>query len=85
MLLLTLKAHRLKGEMQELNLDPQSPVLRADNSTSASISGDPLKVQIEYTDAKGDRLTVDKEVKLDSNLRKYDCTGRSSRTKKQWS
>jgi hypothetical protein len=37
----------------------------AGNSTAASISGDPLKVQIGYTDAKGDRLTVDKEVKLD--------------------
>jgi hypothetical protein len=35
------------------------------NSTSASMNGSPLKVQIEYTDAKGDRLTVDKEVKLD--------------------
>jgi hypothetical protein len=36
-----------------------------DNATSASMNGNPLKVQIEYTDAKGDRLTVDKEVKLD--------------------
>jgi hypothetical protein len=35
------------------------------NSTSSSMNGSPLKVQIEYTDAKGDRLTVDKEVKLD--------------------
>jgi hypothetical protein len=35
------------------------------NATSASMNGNPLKVQIEYTDAKGDRLTVDKEVKLD--------------------
>jgi len=36
-----------------------------ENITSASISSDPLKIQIEYTDAKGDRLTVDKEVKLE--------------------
>ena len=35
------------------------------NISSASTESDPLKVQIEYTDAKGDRLTVDKEVKLD--------------------
>ncbi|MDQ1254169.1 MAG: hypothetical protein QG646_3395 [Euryarchaeota archaeon] len=34
------------------------------NVTSGS-SSTPLKVQIEYTDAKGDRLTSDKEVKLD--------------------
>jgi hypothetical protein len=35
------------------------------NSTSASRSSNPLKVQIEYTDAKGERITVDKEVKLE--------------------
>jgi len=35
------------------------------NISSASTESDPLKVQIEYTDTKGDRLTVDKEVKLD--------------------
>ncbi len=36
-----------------------------ENTTSASMNENPLKVQIEYTDAKGDRLTVDKEVKLE--------------------
>jgi len=35
-----------------------------DERESASTS-DPLKVQIEYTDAKGERITVDKEVKID--------------------
>jgi hypothetical protein len=35
------------------------------NRTSASVNSNPLKVQIEYTDAKGGRLTVDKEVKLE--------------------
>ncbi|WP_440944909.1 COG1361 S-layer family protein [Methanosarcina sp. T3] len=30
-------------------------------------TSDPLKVQIEYTDAKGERITVDKEVKIDVN------------------
>jgi hypothetical protein len=33
-----------------------------DNATSASMDTNPLKVRIEYTDAKGERLTVDKEV-----------------------
>ena len=33
-----------------------------DNATSASIDSSPLKVQIEYTDAKGARITVDKDV-----------------------
>ncbi len=36
-----------------------------DNESSSSMNSNPLKVQIEYTDAKGERLTVDKEVKLD--------------------
>ena len=36
-----------------------------DNETSASTDSNPLKVQIEYTDAKGERITVNKEVKLE--------------------
>ncbi|AKB78989.1 NPCBM-associated, NEW3 domain of alpha-galactosidase [Methanosarcina horonobensis HB-1 = JCM 15518] len=35
------------------------------NLTAASVAGNPLKVQIEYTDAKGERITVDKEVELE--------------------
>ena len=35
------------------------------NLTAASVEGNPLKVQIEYTDAKGERITVDKEVELE--------------------
>ena len=41
-----------------------------DNSSSGSsipTGSNPLKVQIEYTDAKGERLTVDKEVEIQSN------------------
>jgi hypothetical protein len=45
--------------------DSSAKVYADGNMTSASMNGNPLKVQIEYTDAKGDRLTVDKEVKLD--------------------
>ena len=30
------------------------------------MDSNPLKVQIEYTDAKGERITVDKEVKLET-------------------
>ncbi|MGB9131378.1 MAG: COG1361 S-layer family protein [Methanosarcina sp.] len=36
-----------------------------ENVTFASMDSNPLKVQIEYTDAKGERITVDKEVKLE--------------------
>ncbi len=36
-----------------------------ENLTAASVEGNPLKVQIEYTDAKGERITVDKEVELE--------------------
>lgn len=35
------------------------------NKTSGSMDSNPLKVQIEYTDAKGERLTVDKDVKVE--------------------
>jgi hypothetical protein len=35
------------------------------NLTAASVENNPLKVQIEYTDAKGQRMTVDKEVELE--------------------
>ena len=38
----------------------------AGNMISASAESDPLKVQIEYTDAKGERITVDKEVELET-------------------
>jgi LPXTG-motif cell wall-anchored protein len=33
-----------------------------DNTSSSSMNSNPLKVQIEYTDAKGERITVDKDV-----------------------
>lgn len=50
-----------------------------ENLTSASMNGNnPLKVQIEYTDAKGERLTVDKEVKLEltsGNMTAQGTTG----------
>jgi hypothetical protein len=50
-------------------LGEQSDISKAsawgDNSTSPSMNSNPLKVQIEYTDAKGERITVDKEVKLE--------------------
>jgi hypothetical protein len=36
-----------------------------ENLTAASVENKPLKVQIEYTDAKGERITVDKEVELE--------------------
>lgn len=36
-----------------------------ENLTAASVQNKPLKVQIEYTDAKGERITVDKEVELE--------------------
>ncbi|HWQ49672.1 MAG TPA: COG1361 S-layer family protein [Methanosarcina sp.] len=36
-----------------------------DNASSPSMNSKPLKVQIEYTDAKGERMTVTKEVELE--------------------
>ncbi|AKB81286.1 hypothetical protein MSBR3_0708 [Methanosarcina barkeri 3] len=46
---------------------PDSSQAGANNASSNSIgSSDPLKVQIEYTDAKGERETVTKEVNLET-------------------
>jgi hypothetical protein len=43
---------------------PDSSQTGAEGAGSASVNSDPLKVQIEYTDAKGERNTVTKEVEL---------------------
>ena len=47
------------------------------SSKSASSTVNPLKVQIEYTDAKGERLTVDKEVKLELSSGNMTASGMS--------
>lgn len=44
---------------------PDSSQTGAEGAGSASVNSDPLKVQIEYTDAKGERNTVTKEVELE--------------------
>jgi hypothetical protein len=49
------------------------------SSSSAPNTGNPLKVQIEFTDAKGERLTVDKEVKLELNSGNVTAQGMSGR------
>ncbi len=41
-----------------------------------SRSSNPLKVQIEYTDAKGERVTVDKEVELETTAGNMTAQGR---------
>ena len=54
---------------------------RGENVTSAPMDSNPLKVQIEYTDAKGERITVNKEVKLDmtfGNMSAQRAKGESS-------
>ncbi|AKB74443.1 NPCBM-associated, NEW3 domain of alpha-galactosidase [Methanosarcina lacustris Z-7289] len=48
------------------------------NITSTSRDSNPLKIQIEYTDAKGERITVDKEVELEltsGNMTAQGATG----------
>jgi len=49
-----------------------------ENVTSASTDSDPLKVQIEYTDAKGERITVDKGVKLEMTSGNMTAQGAES-------
>jgi len=44
---------------------PDSSQVGAEGASSASANSNPLKVQIEYTDAKGERNTVTKEVELE--------------------
>ena len=46
-----------------------------ENVTSTSMDFNPLKVQIEYTDAKGERITVDKEVKLEMTSKNMTAQG----------
>jgi hypothetical protein len=49
-----------------------------ENVTSASMDSNPLKIQIEYTDAKGERIKVDKEVELEmtsGNMTAQGATG----------
>ena len=41
-----------------------------------SMGSNPLKVQIEYTDAKGERVTVDKEVELETTAGNVTAQGR---------
>ncbi len=52
------------GQDSETSPDTAITGAAGDNATSASMNVNPLKVRIEYTDAKGDRLTVDKEVAI---------------------
>ena len=46
-------------------IPPDSLQTSAEGASSASMNSNSLKVQIEYTDAKGERVTVTKEVKLE--------------------
>ncbi len=50
------------------------------NMTPTSTEFDPLKVQIEYTDAKGERMKVDKEVKIDMDSGNMTEAGGSNRS-----
>ena len=61
-----MRAHRAAGT-GSAGAPPDNAKASAEgeNVTSASMDSNPLKVQIEYTDAKGERITVDKEVKLE--------------------
>ncbi|HWR25089.1 MAG TPA: COG1361 S-layer family protein [Methanosarcina sp.] len=51
-----------------------------DNASSTSMATDPLKVQIEYTDAKGERITVDRDVAVQMSASTGTGTGSRSGT-----
>ncbi|HWQ44218.1 MAG TPA: COG1361 S-layer family protein [Methanosarcina barkeri] len=54
------------GGSPEASPDSAKSSDKGENETSVSMDTNPLKVQIEYTDAKGERITVNKEVKLET-------------------
>ncbi|HWQ49640.1 MAG TPA: COG1361 S-layer family protein, partial [Methanosarcina sp.] len=54
---------------------PDSSQAGAEGASSASLNSDPLKVQIEYTDAKGERMTVTKEVELETTSGNMTAAG----------
>ncbi|MCO5383368.1 MAG: COG1361 S-layer family protein [Methanosarcina barkeri] len=54
------------GGSPEASPDNTKSSGKGENATSVSMDSNPLKVQIEYTDAKGERITVNKEVKLET-------------------
>jgi hypothetical protein len=56
--------------------DNKKPSDKGENATSISMDSNPLKVRIEYTDAKGERITVDKEVKLEITAGNMTASGR---------
>ncbi|MDR7664734.1 COG1361 S-layer family protein [Methanosarcina sp. Z-7115] len=69
------------GGSPEASPDNTKSSDKGENATSASMDTNPLKVQIEYTDAKGERITVDKEVKLEmtsGNMTAQGSGGQSS-------
>ncbi|HWQ44413.1 MAG TPA: hypothetical protein VN373_01960, partial [Methanosarcina barkeri] len=70
------------GGSPEASPDSAKSSDKGENETSVSMDTNPLKVQIEYTDAKGERITVDKEVKLETtstgNMTAQGAGGQSS-------
>ncbi|HEY3360461.1 MAG TPA: COG1361 S-layer family protein [Methanosarcina sp.] len=56
---------------------PDSSQINDNGASSASLNSNPLKVQIEYTDAKGERQTVTKEVKLETTSGNMTAAGSS--------
>ena len=54
---------------------PGSSQAGDNGASSASMNSNPLKVQIEYTDAKGERMTVTKEVELETTAGNMTASG----------
>ena len=50
------------GSAGEISGTAKASAVAGDNASSVSKDTNPLKVQIEYTDARGERITVDKDV-----------------------
>ena len=63
------------GRSAEASPNNAKASAKGENVTSASMDSNPLKVQIEYTDAKGERITVDKDVKLEMTAGNVSAAG----------
>lgn len=69
---------RSAGEDSEATTGTGEANATVRNATSVPMNANPLKVRIEYTDAKGERITVDKDVTIQMSAYTGDYTGGGS-------
>jgi hypothetical protein len=71
-----------KGDYTIASFNVNASGAAGNNVSSSSMNSDPLKVRIEYTDAKGERITVDKDVAVQTSASTGLGGGRGSQGNK---